>query len=498
MPKKSIFTWLDRPAFYIGMVVLGTVVGGAIPTATDWFNPLLKIYISVLNLFVFPLIILSVIFGLAQFSALPRAPQRLGEAIGLGLCGLVISGLIAALISVLFSPGAGVSQDLRTLLGELLQFDAARIALHAAPVAGGDEVWAPVHFMPSNIFYALAYQPFIYAMVGSLVFGFGFTLLPSSSINSLFEHLEVVYIALENLISMINKSLPFVAGIFAVNIFSILGKGGLELITSFFIPFFIAITLVGLLNLLIVAYVADATFKTVASSLARAVVISFLARSPAAGVPEVISCLSDRFGFKRSLVRFFAPLFPLFFNVGEVIFLTLAAAFAMNFYDQPLTLMVLAQVFLMSVICAFVSSVLTGGGSLLMATFLLQAFSLPLEALLPGLLILEIFLAGAKSAISLLFACAIISLVSHGLNREASALMDGSDNSQEPIALSLDVSKRTLVLLYFLLASFLATVFAIGLGVGARNAHLAERVSSFNEKAAPEFCAQPISVARFI
>jgi Na+/H+-dicarboxylate symporter len=324
-------------------------------------------------------------------------------------------------------------------------------------------------------------------MVGSLIFGFGFTFLPAPSIKSLFEHLEVIYISLENLITIVNKSLPVVAAIFAVNIFSGIGQGWFGLVTNFLSPFLLAIVLAGLMDFLIIAYVAEAKLMTVVSALSRALVISFLARNPAAGVPEVITCLCDRFGFKRSLVRFLAPLFPIFFNAGEVIFFTLLSVFVANVYDQTLTMWSLVQILSLSVVCTFVSTTLVGGGSVVMATFMLQAFNLPFDALLPAFFVLEIFLAGAKSALSLLFACAVISLVSHGLSRESSQLHESPDESIGSNRMTLSIDKKMLLLLYVLFGAFLAIVFVIGLGVGARSVQTPQKPAISSTLVDPTF-----------
>ena len=59
--------WSQNPWLFIGMPILGAVVAWFIPSASLWFNPLLKIYVDLLNLFVVPLILLAIVFGLANF-----------------------------------------------------------------------------------------------------------------------------------------------------------------------------------------------------------------------------------------------------------------------------------------------------------------------------------------------------------------------------------------------------------------------------------------------
>ena len=84
--------------------MLGAVLAWFIPSAALWFNPLLKIYVDLLNLFVVPLILLAIIFGLANFLRLPNSPIRFLVAVSLGFAGLMACGAVALVIGALFSP----------------------------------------------------------------------------------------------------------------------------------------------------------------------------------------------------------------------------------------------------------------------------------------------------------------------------------------------------------------------------------------------------------
>jgi Na+/H+-dicarboxylate symporter len=479
--QKDRFAWFNHPVFFTGMVVLGLMVGWLLPASTVWLNPLLKTYVSLLNLFVFPLILLSIIFGLAQFSTLPKSPQRLVFAALFGFIGLLISGLIAILICYIFMPGQGISDELRLILGNLsldkdpvlsISFDAKLLDV---------SLWTPGMFVPSNLLFSFAYQTLAFAMVGSLIFGMGFSLLPTIQIKSIFENLEVIYIALENLILIVNRCLPFVAFVFAANIMSSIEQGWLGLVASFLVPFLVAVIIAGFVNFSIIAWVAEVKLSTVFTSLGRALTISFLARNPAAGVPDVIFCLCDRFGFKRSMVRFFAPLFPIFFNAGEVIFFTMLSLFVANVYDQNLSFFSMIYILALAVISSFVSASIVGAGSLVMATFMLKVFYLPFDALLPAFFVLEIFLAGAKSALSLLFASAVIAMVSRGLARESVALNE-VDESFGSTLLNFSIDKKILLWVYAMFMIFLITVFAIGVGVGGRSIKFDRNASLTNPK----------------
>ena len=54
--------WSQNPWLFIGLPMSGAVLAWFIPSASLWFNPLLKIYVDLLNLFVVPLILLAIVF----------------------------------------------------------------------------------------------------------------------------------------------------------------------------------------------------------------------------------------------------------------------------------------------------------------------------------------------------------------------------------------------------------------------------------------------------
>jgi hypothetical protein len=181
------------------------------------------------------------------------------------------------------------------------------------------------------------------------------------------------------------------------------------------------------------------------------------------------------------MVRFFAPLFPIFFNAGEVIFFTMLSLFVANVYDQNLSFFSMIYILALAVISSFVSASIVGAGSLVMATFMLKVFYLPFDALLPAFFVLEIFLAGAKSALSLLFASAVIAMVSRGLARESVALNE-VDESFGSTLLNFSIDKKILLWVYAMFMIFLITVFAIGVGVGGRSIKFDRNASLTNPK----------------
>ena len=460
--------WSQNPWLFIGLPMLGAVVAWLFPSASLWFNPLLRIYVDLLNLFVVPLILLAIVFGLANFSRLPNSPVRFLVAISLGFAGLMACGAVAVVVGAWLSPGSGLTEMNQWNLGQLsLSHEPIlTLRLYEATELAPD---GPVYkFIPGNLFHAFANESLGLAMVGALILGLGFALLPTHVSKPLFDRLEFIYQALEILITTINKMLPMVAFAYAVHLMAGIGQGGLGLASEFMKPFIVSVFFSGGCLLWVISFSAGMSILKTMSALKESLLITFLARNSAAGVPSVIHCLCDIFGFRRAMVKFFAPLFPFFFHAGEVIFLTLLAIFVANLYQSPLSSLDHLQILMLSMFCSFVSRAMVGSGTLIMAGYMYQFFQLPFEAILPAFVIIEVVVAGFKSVLSVLLSCAVISVISKGLSREMQT--DETDAEavpkHSPVAFSID--RGALMMLAAMVLALLITVFSIGVGLGAR------------------------------
>ena len=448
--------------------MLGAGLAWFIPSASLWFNPLLKIYVDLLNLFVVPLILLAIVFGLANFSRLPNSPVRFLVAVSLGFAGLMACGAVAMLVGAWFSPGSGLTEMNQWNLGQL---SLSKESVHTLRLFESSEPppeGLVYKFTPDNLFRAFANESLGLSMVGALILGLGFALLPTSVSKPLFDRLELIYQALEILITTINKMLPMVAFAYAVHLTASIGQGGLGLISEFMKPFIIAVLCSGGFLLWVISFSAGTSILKTMSALKESLLISFLAKNSAAGVPSVIHCLCDVFGFRRAMVKFLAPLFPFFFHAGEVIFLTLLAMFVANLYHSPLSTLDHLQILMLSIFCSFVSRAMVGSGTLIMAGYMNQFFKLPFEAILPAFVIIEVVVAGFKSVLSVLLSCAVISVVSKGLSREMQTDETATEAvpKHSPIAFSID--RGALVMLAAMVLALVITVFSIGVGLGAR------------------------------
>ena len=272
--------WNQRPIFFLVMIFCGLSIGWLTPSFNEWLVPILNAYFSLVKLFVFPLVLLSIIFGLSQFSTLPQSPQRFLSALILSVVGLMVCGLLTILICEIFTPGLKMPNEFQKIIGELSLEKNQVISIEWKNSFTEIKINEFASLIPSNLLNAFAYQSLAPAMIGSLIFALGFSLLPVSKNKYLFERLEVLYIALENLIIIVNKITPFIALIFASNLIASAQFKFFDLSVSFLTPFIITIALIGFLCSYIISWFAEIKFSLILKSLTNAMMVSFLARMP--------------------------------------------------------------------------------------------------------------------------------------------------------------------------------------------------------------------------
>jgi Na+/H+-dicarboxylate symporter len=458
--------WNQRPIFFLVMIFCGLSIGWLTPSFNEWLVPILNAYFSLVKLFVFPLVLLSIIFGLSQFSTLPQSPQRFLSALILSVVGLMVCGLLTILICEIFTPGLKMPNEFQKIIGELSLEKNQVISIEWKNSFTEIKINEFASLIPSNLLNAFAYQSLAPAMIGSLIFALGFSLLPVSKNKYLFERLEVLYIALENLIIIVNKITPFIALIFASNLIASAQFKFFDLSVSFLTPFIITIALIGFLCSYIISWFAEIKFSLILKSLTNAMMVSFLARMPAAGVPEVIQCLCDQFGFKRSIVRFLSPLLPIFFNAGEVVFYVLITIYISNIYGRPLGESDLIWIVMCSILCSLVSSFSVTAGPTLMSALIVKELNIPFDAFFPIFFIFDFFISGAKSSLAILFSSCVVAVISKGLERDPVSKEWNNDNNFEQFYFSFQFNKKIVLIILILFLIFLITVFLLGLGEG--------------------------------
>ncbi|WP_426338125.1 cation:dicarboxylate symporter family transporter [Pseudoduganella sp. S-14] len=465
---KALHAILHQPAALLAAMLLGAWCGLAWPAASPLFAALAALYLSLVQAATLPFLALAVYFGL-QRSVAGGAPWgRLAWLLAAGLAGMLACALAGALLTSAAAGGAGMAPDQAAALGRLtaraeigapisLRGDAPPAAMPAAP-----------DLVPANLYAALAAGAVPSVLVGVILFGAAVAAQKVERAAQLGSILEAVYRGLEGVIGLVNTGLPLIAFVLAA---AAVGAAGTEisLLGGFLGSWAVAALLASGLALAALCWRLKSAPAPVLTALRMPLTVCLFSPVGTAALPEFIEALSVRLGFPRGTVELLASAFPVFARSGEALFHAVLAVYAANIYGHALALQDLVLLALLSCWFTLATSGLPGAKAALWSGVLQARFGLPLDALLPVLVAVEVLCEGTRSLVSYLAAAALVALSAEPGRLPAATARD----SVQGASVVLVLGRRQAVLSLLLLGGTLLLVFCAGLGAGLRKHLLA-------------------------
>ena len=457
----------QHPATLLGAVLLGAWAGTLFPGSAFLLAAVSTLYLSLMQMASLPFVVLAVFFGLQRLPSLPGAGKRLLLLVVISVAAMFLCAVVGILVASLTSAGGAMSSTQTAALGQLaLQSETPFVmALRGADVAASG-LWKVASLIPNNIFAVLAYGSVPSVLIGVLLFGFAIAAQEPDASSHLTGIFEGIYRALESLINHFNTLLPAAAFVLSAAATSTVGVDAIVLLGRFLGAFFLATFIVGALSIWAISWRLKKSPLLVLIALRDPITVCLFSSVAVAAVPGFIHGLSVRLGFSRALVELVCPIAPFFIKAGEALFFAVLAIFIANLYGHDLSGGDLALICLLSWAAALWSLGIVGAKSVILGTFVLTALGLPLEAMLPVFILVEVLCEGPRNLLSLLVTSASIALVSDGLYINAEKVPD----AWHPSTLKLAFTRRQALFGFFLSVIALLTVFCAGVGFGLRKA----------------------------
>jgi aerobic C4-dicarboxylate transport protein len=461
---KDIF---QHPAFLLGSVLLGGWVGMLFPGSAGPLGAAATLYLSLMHMASLPFVILAVFFGLQRLPALPGSGRRLLLLAMMAVAAMLLCAVVGVLVASLTSAGAHMSSTQSAILGQLaLQSESQFVMALRGTELAAPGLWQVTSLVPDNLFSALAYGSVPSALIGIFFFGLAVAVQAPGAASHLTDIFEAIYRALESLIHRFNALLPIASFVLAAAATSAAGVEPIVLMSSFLGAFFAATCIVSALSIAVIGWRLKKSPLVVLAALREPITVCLFSPVAVAAVPGFIEGLSVRLGLGRGLVELVSPTAPFFIRAGEALFFSVLAVFIANLYGRALGPGDMALICLLSWAAALWSLGIVGVKSVVLGTFVLTSFGLPLEAVLPVFILIEVLCEGARNLLSFLVSSALIALVSDGL------YIDEEQDSDpwHPPTLKLVFDRRQALFGLVLLAIALLSVFCAGVGVGLRHA----------------------------
>lgn len=358
--------WFSIPLWkrILAALCLGAIVGQVLPGAASHIAPLGDIFLNAIKMLIIPLIISTLIAGVASVRDV-RTLGRLGvRTFGIYLGTTAIAVSLGLTLGWLLSPGSG------------LMLESAAVA----PTERLSLVHSLVAIVPENPLRSMVEGDVLPVIVFSLLFGIGIVLAEAET-NPLLDLFEAISRVMFRVTMIVMELAPI--GVFALiaDVTASIGISALlpllKLVFAVCLGCVLHVTLVygGLLSL-----VAKRNPIRAFRGMLDAQVVAFTTTSSSATLPVTMTCATRNLGIDKATTSFVLPLGATINMDGTALYMGVAALFAAQAYGVDLALADYGAIILTATLASIGTAGVPAAG-LIMMTIVFSAASLPLEAI---------------------------------------------------------------------------------------------------------------------
>lgn len=337
------------------------------------------LFLNALMMLVVPLIVSSIIVGIAGIGS----SRALGSLGGKTLLYYLLSGLLAVLVGLavvnVIAPGVDEYGPVQERIG--LQADTSGFADRIAGRGAGDVVDVFLRMIPTNVFAAAVQGQMLGVIFFSLLYGFFMTRIQEAYAEAQYNFWQGVFETMMKITDLVLKFAPI--GVFAL-VAKVVASTGFEAFVPllwFFLSVVIALAIHFFITLpLLLKLVAGVSPLRHYRAMAPALFTSFSTASSAATLPLTMECVEKNAGVSNRTSSFVLPLGATVNMDGTALYECVAVMFIAQAYGIELGF----ATQLLIVMLALLTSIGVAGipaASLVAIAVILSAVGLPLEGL---------------------------------------------------------------------------------------------------------------------
>ena len=383
---KMQLHWQIITGLLLGLVfgIISAIAGWGQFT-TDWIAPFGTIFIRLLKFIAIPLVLTSLITGIASLSDLKKLSRIGGKTISIYIVTTAISVSIGLITVNLLQPGKQVPYEMQSKLQETYESDASSRADTAQEVKERGPLQLFIDMVPSNFFEAASNNRNMLQIVFiSMLIGIGLVQIPkkkSKPVLDIFQGLNDVIIKLVDIImliaplgvfSLIAQTINKVAGDDPDQVAELLGALG----------FYMIAVVVGLFIHLLVTYITilkvyvKMPLKTFFTGIGPAQLLAFSTSSSGATLPVTMERCEDELGVSEEVSSFVLPLGATINMDGTALYQAVAAVFISQAIGLDLSLLDQLTIVLTTVLASIGTAAVPGAG-IIMLVIILEAIGVP-------------------------------------------------------------------------------------------------------------------------
>ena len=376
-------------------IIIGLLLGlayGVIATnagwgdfTSDWIAPFGTIFINLLKLIAMPLVLSSLITGVASLSDVKKLSRIGGKTIAIYI-GTTAIAVTLGLASVnMLRPGDKIPDAMKEKLQMTYEKDASKKAGTVQEVKGRGPLQPIVDIIPSNFFFSASSNRNMLQVVFMAIFiGIGLIQIPRDKgkpLRDFFESLNDVVIKLVDIImliapygvfALIAQTINKVAGNNPSEIMELLGALGYYMVAVIIgLVAHALITYTGLMRLM-----TKMPLETFYRGIAPAQLLAFSTSSSGATLPVTMERCEEELGVSEEVSSFVLPLGATINMDGTALYQAVAAVFIAQTLNMSLDIGAQLTIVLTTVLASIGTAAVPGAG-IVMLVIILEAVGVP-------------------------------------------------------------------------------------------------------------------------
>ena len=374
----------------IGMV-LGALYGilaanqGWNEFTQNWISPFGEIFLNLLKLIAMPLVLTSLICGVASLSDFKKLSRMGGKTIGLYLATTAIAVTIGLAVVNIINPGDKLPPKTAENLQSQYQADVAKRSKVAENTKERGPLQPLVDMVPDNFFgSASSNRNMLQIVFFSLLVGIALIQIPENKRKPVFDVVNGLQEVVIKIVFIIMLIAP--VGVFALiaNTITTLAKDNPQQIVTLLgsLGWYCAAVIIGLLIHALLVYIGLLKILTKISvthflkSISQAQLLAFSTSSSGATLPVTMKCAEEKLGASKEVSSFVLPLGATINMDGTALYQAVAAVFIAQVFDIPLSFGAQVTIVLTAVLASIGTAAVPGAG-IVMLIIILEAISVP-------------------------------------------------------------------------------------------------------------------------
>ncbi|CAN5740568.1 dicarboxylate/amino acid:cation symporter [soil metagenome] len=367
-------------------ILLGMVAGVVFATAltqfewgkdfiVDWIKPFGTIFINALKLIAIPLILASLISGIADLNNITQLSKMGFRTLAIYLATTVVAVSLGLAIVNIVQPGTAVTEETRTQLIAGYETEAGSRIKSAEQRKQSGPLKALEDLVPENIVAAAsANGNMLQVIVFAIFFGIGLILIPPDKAAPVKGFVVGLNEVVLKMIDLIMLAAPF--GVFALLAAIVAEAPGTDLFIALLWYAFSVVLGLAILYFFYVLLVWVFTRRTprfFLSGIAPAQLLAFSTSSSAATLPVTMERVTEHLGVDDDVASFVLPIGATVNMDGTSLYQAVAAVFIAQAFGMELSLGAQLGIILTATLASIGSAAVPGAGMVMLVIVLAQA-----------------------------------------------------------------------------------------------------------------------------